>query len=177
MAQNNKLEQAKKALVFCLKNLNKDDRFELVRFSTEAESFFGKLMDADEGNRRRAEEFIQELKPIGGTAIEDALSKALKPAEIQGDKTRPYVIVFLTDGKPTIGATDEKELLAAVAKAIGDRTIRIFCFGIGADVNTHLLDGITEKTRATSQYVLRTRTSKSKCRVSTPKSTDPVCPT
>jgi Ca-activated chloride channel homolog len=154
MAQNNKLEQAKRALVFCLKNLNKDDRFELVRFSTEAESLFSSLMEANEANRQKAESFIQELRPIGGTAIEDALSRALKPAGTQADKTRPYVIVFLTDGKPTIGATDEKELLAGVSKAIGDRTIRIFCFGIGADVNTHLLDGITEKTRATSQYVL-----------------------
>jgi Ca-activated chloride channel family protein len=41
-----------------------------------------------------------------------------------------------------------------VAKAIGDRTIRVFCFGIGADVNTHLLDGIAERTRAASQYIL-----------------------
>ena len=31
---------------------------------------------------------------------------------------------------------------------------RVFCFGIGTDVNTHLLDRITEDTRAVSQYVL-----------------------
>jgi Ca-activated chloride channel family protein len=30
----------------------------------------------------------------------------------------------------------------------------VFCFGIGTDVNTHLLDKITEETRAASQYVL-----------------------
>jgi Ca-activated chloride channel family protein len=154
MAQNDKLEQAKKALFFCLKNLNTGDRFELVRFSTEAESLFGKLAEVNEVNRQKAEGFVKELRPIGGTAIEEALAKALKPAETRPEKTRPYVIVFLTDGKPTIGKTDERELLAGVEKAIGDRTIRIFCFGIGADVNTHLLDGIAEKTRAASQYVL-----------------------
>jgi Ca-activated chloride channel homolog len=154
MAQNDKLEQAKKALVFCLKNLNAGDRFELVRFSTEAESLFGKLAEVNEPNRQKAEGFVKELRPIGGTAIEEALANALKPAEIRPERTRPYVIVFLTDGKPTIGKTDEKELLAGVEKGIGDRTIRIFCFGIGADVNTHLLDGIAEKTRAASQYVL-----------------------
>jgi Ca-activated chloride channel homolog len=154
MAQNDKLEQEKKALVFCLKNLNTGDRFELVRFSTEAESLFGELVEANEANRQKAEGFVKELRPIGGTAIEEALAKALKPAEIRQERKRPYVIVFLTDGRPTIGKTDEKELLAGVEKAIGDRTIRIFCFGIGADVNTHLLDGIAEKTRAASQYVL-----------------------
>ena len=30
----------------------------------------------------------------------------------------------------------------------------IFCFGIGTDVNTHLLDKLTEQTRGYSQYVL-----------------------
>lgn len=154
MAEKDKLEQARKALVFCLKNLNKGDRFEVVRFSTEAEPLFGRLESSDEANRRKAEDFVQGLKPIGGTAIEDALTKALKPAETQAEKDRPYVIVFLTDGKPTIGMTDEKELLNLVARKIGDRTIRVFCFGIGADVNTHLLDQITERTRGASQYVL-----------------------
>jgi Ca-activated chloride channel family protein len=154
MADGDKIEQAKKALRFCLKNLNRGDRFEVVRFSTEAEPLFDKLEEATDDNRRRAEEFVKDLKPMGGTAIEEALVKALKPAEAQGRNDRPYVVVFLTDGRPTIGTTDEKELLGMVTKAIGDRAIRIFCFGIGTDVNTHLLDRITEKTRAASQYVL-----------------------
>ena len=39
-------------------------------------------------------------------------------------------------------------------KAEAGGQARIFCFGIGIDVNTHLLDRITEETRAVSQYVL-----------------------
>ena len=39
-------------------------------------------------------------------------------------------------------------------KKENDGRTRIFCFGIGTDVNTHLLDRITEDTRAVSQYVL-----------------------
>jgi Ca-activated chloride channel family protein len=39
-------------------------------------------------------------------------------------------------------------------KRENDGHTRIFCFGIGTDVNTHLLDKITEETRAFSQYVL-----------------------
>ena len=91
---------------------------------------------------------------MGGTAIEEALLKALEPAKSQGEKDRPYVVVFLTDGKPTIGNTDEDSLVANVSKATTDRSVRIFCFGIGTDVNTHLLDRLAEKTRAVSQYVL-----------------------
>ncbi len=67
--------------------------------------------------------------------------------------SRPFVIVFLTDGRPTIGTTDEDQIVAGVKKQ-GDGRTRIFCFGIGTDVNTHLLDRIAEETRAVSQYVL-----------------------
>lgn len=62
-------------------------------------------------------------------------------------------MIFLTDGRPTIGETDENRILATVKSANEGRT-RVFCFGIGTDVNTHLLDKITEETRAFSQYVL-----------------------
>jgi len=154
MADNNKLDQAKKALRFCLKNLNERDRFEIVRFSTETQPLFEKLLAVNDANLAQAEEFIQKLKPIGGTAIEEALVKALEPARGQGDRDRPYFVVFLTDGQPTVGSTNEDQILAAVSKALGERSVRIFCFGIGTDVNTHLLDKVAEKTRAASQYVL-----------------------
>src|SRR6266699_2290829 len=144
-----KLQQAQKALRFCVENLNGEDRFEIVRFSAEAEPLFGKLVDADSEHRKRASNFIADLKPIGGTAIADALEAALKA---RTEKTeRPFVIIFLTDGLPTVGTRNPDEIVADVKKA-GDA--RIFSFGIGSDVNTQLLDQIAEGTRAFSQYVL-----------------------
>ena len=144
-----KLQQAKKALQFCVENLNTDDRFEIVRFSTEAESLFGKLSEADSEHRKRASNFIADLKPIGGTAIADALETAFKARTEKSE--RPFVIIFLTDGLPTVGTRNPDEIVADVKKA-GDA--RIFSFGIGSDVNTQLLDQIAEGTRAFSQYVL-----------------------
>ena len=144
-----KLQQAKKALQFCVENLNTDDRFEIVRFSTEAESLFGKLSEADSEHRKRASNFIADLKPIGGTAIADALQTAFKARSEKSE--RPFVIIFLTDGLPTVGTRNPDEIVADVKKA-GDA--RIFSFGIGSDVNTQLLDQIAEGTRAYSQYVL-----------------------
>ena len=169
-----KLEQAKKAMLFCVENLNDGDRFEITRFSTEVEPLFARLVAADPANRERANDFIKGLKPIGGTAIDDALKKALsyregrsrreealtKPAGERlvtssptSNSDRPFMVIFLTDGLPTVGATDEETILAGVKQA-GGGNVRVFCFGIGTDVNTHLLDNITEATRATSQYVL-----------------------
>ncbi|MBI3876374.1 MAG: VWA domain-containing protein, partial [Verrucomicrobia bacterium] len=150
-----KLEQAKKALLFCVENLNENDRFEILRFSTEVEPLFDKLVDAEPANRKRAANFIKELKPLGSTAIDEALKKALTltPPGGAGKFIRPYVIIFLTDGMPTVGVTDDELILRNVRERNTDGT-RIFCFGIGTDVNTHLLDRIADLTRAYSQYVL-----------------------
>lgn len=146
-----KLEQARKALLFCVENLNDQDRFEIVRFATDLELGFDRLVDASRANRDRAADFIRDLKPTGGTAIHDALKKALALRPETGD--RPYFVIFLTDGLPTVGVTDNDAIVAAVKEA-AKGTTRVFCFGIGTDVNTHLLDRVTETTHATSAYVL-----------------------
>jgi Ca-activated chloride channel family protein len=151
MADDHKLDQAKKALQFCLANLNPDDRFEIVRFSTEPEPLFGSLTPASSSAIEKAESFVKDLHPSGGTAIDDALKQAiaLRPAKSE----RPYVMVFLTDGEPTVGETSEDAIVADTNQAADEGT-RIFCFGLGTDVNAHLLDRIADNTHATSDYVL-----------------------
>jgi len=147
-----KLDQAKKALTYCVESLNEHDRFEIIRFSTEAEPLFGRLVDAARTNRDRAEQFVREFRASGGTAMHDALKQAL--ALRPGNSERPCYVIFLTDGLPTVGETDNDRIIAMVRSSGGAaNTTRVFCFGIGTDVNTHLLDRITETTRAVSAYV------------------------
>ncbi|MGD8307533.1 MAG: VIT and VWA domain-containing protein, partial [Ignavibacteria bacterium] len=144
-----KLRQAKQALLYCINNLNPGDGFEIIRFSTEAYALFGKTVDANGNNLKRAEKFIESLKPVGGTNIEEALSIALE----SGDKSnRTHMIIFITDGKPTIGETDDDNLLKKIEN-LNDNKTRIFTFGIGNEINTHLLDKITEISRATRSYI------------------------
>jgi Ca-activated chloride channel family protein len=145
-----KIKQAKKALEFCLHNLNEGDRFEVVRFSTEAETLFSELKEVSKASREKALNFVKDLKPSGGTAINDAMTETLKLRP--RDSKRPFVVIFLTDGLPTMGITGEDQIVKNVKDAAGKT--RVFCFGIGNNVNTHLLDKITESTRAFSQYVL-----------------------
>jgi Ca-activated chloride channel family protein len=153
MADANKIDQAKKALNFCLANLNPDDRFQIVRFSSDVEPLFDSLVAADESHLKQARDFVKGLKPTGATALNDALLKALS-IHNPADKTRPYAVVFLTDGMPTVGETSDDRILDNTKNAAN--SARVFCFGIGADVNTHLLDGIAAITRATSSYVTGT---------------------
>jgi Ca-activated chloride channel family protein len=144
-----KMKQAKKALLFCLENLNKGDRFEIIRFSTEAEALFRDFAIVKEDNLTQARGFIERLQAIGGTNIDEALTLAMEMKKRPG---RPTMIVFLTDGKPTIGETDENRLLNKI-ETKNSSNLRIFTFGIGNDINTHLLDKITEITRGIRSYI------------------------
>lgn len=146
-----KIDQAKKALKYCVNTLNPHDSFEIVRFSTEAEPFFKTLTANNEDNRKKALAFIDGMNAAGGTAIEDAL-KASFDARAKSDKGRLFMVVFLTDGQPTVGEQNPEKLLG-IAKLRG-ADVRIFSFGIGTDVNTRLLDQMAEQTHAVSQYVL-----------------------
>jgi Ca-activated chloride channel family protein len=82
------------------------------------------------------------------------INRALLEAASMAGRERPTYLIFLTDGLPTVGSTDEQEILAQARRAAGGRTLRVFPFGVGADVNTRLLDGLADQTRGASQYVL-----------------------
>jgi Ca-activated chloride channel family protein len=74
---------------------------------------------------------------------------ALRPDKSE----RPYVVVFITDGMPTVGETRDDAIVAETDQA-ADQGTRVFCFGLGTDVNAHLLDRIAENTHAVSDYIL-----------------------
>src|SRR4029079_11823023 len=65
---------------------------------------------------------------------------------------RPAMIVFLTDGLPTVGTTDIKQIIKNVTDA-NRAKVRLFSFGVGYDVNTSLLDKLSADNRGTSDYI------------------------
>lgn len=143
-----KIKQTKEALKYCIRKLNKEDRFNIVRFSTDVDVLNDGFLEVNDKNLNKAGEFIDAVEARGGTAIDQALETALKSA---GKGERPHIVVFLTDGKPTIGETDPKAILGNVKKSV--RSARIFVFGVGEDLNAHLLDSISTDNGGVSQYV------------------------
>jgi len=144
-----KINQVKEALKFCINSLNKEDRFNLISFSTEIEKFKPNLIDYTSETKDGALKFIDNLQAKGGTNINDALLSALALASTS---TTPYMLVFLTDGLPTVGEQDIKKIVNNVNEANKQKS-RIFVFGVGDDVNTHLLDKISSLNKGVSEYV------------------------
>ncbi len=145
-----KMEQARKALKYCLDNLGPKDRFGLINFATTVNRYEDRLLEANSEQIVKAKKWVEELDATGGTAINDALASALELRP--KDEGRTFTVVFFTDGQPTIGETDPDKILKNTTAKNTSNT-RIFTFGVGDDVNATMLDQLAEKTRALSTYV------------------------
>ena len=148
--QGEKIVQARDALKFCLGQLDPDDRFEIISFNSSVNSFKGKLVSAKDDDIHNARYFAQQLSATGGTNINEALKRALSTKKEKD--SRPSSIVFLTDGLPTEGETNIKSILQNVEN-YKQMDFRVFSFGVGYDVNTYLLDKISEDSHGSANYV------------------------
>jgi len=144
--EGEKMAQAKEAARYVVERLNPQDRFNVVAFSTGVRSYASELAPAADGDG--ALPFIDRLEAMGGTNISLALLEAMN----QADAERPLTVIFLTDGLATEGIIETPLLLDAVGEA-APASARLFAFGVGDDVDTLLLDSLTENHRGTTTYV------------------------
>jgi Ca-activated chloride channel homolog len=144
-----KIEQAKAALLFLVRQLEAGDTFNIVGYDSEVESFRPELQRADPATIRAAVTWIEGLSAGGGTNIDGALRTGLR---MLTDTTRPNYLLFLTDGEPTSGETNEARIAANAAQE-NKAHARLFVFGVGFDVNGRLLDRLARELRGQSVYV------------------------
>jgi Ca-activated chloride channel family protein len=65
---------------------------------------------------------------------------------------RPRILVFMTDGLPTVGETNVGRIIDNV-RAARSPGVRLFTFGVGYDVNTALLDKLASENGGVADYV------------------------
>jgi len=145
-----KIEQAKEALKFCLNSLKPEDEFNVITFNESPVALFSGMRKATSENRIKAVNDVASIDATGGTNIAEALAKAL--AEFRGGGSSRNYIVFLTDGQPTVGDTNPESIVKKAAEANRNK-VRVFAFGVGYDVNTHLLDKLAEQSKGDADYV------------------------
>lgn len=151
MQEGGKMEQARKALQYCVSRLNPQDRFGIVDFATDWNALNESLLPADAEQKARAKRYIERLEAAGGTNIEAGLTEGLKL--LARSEGRVPMVFFLTDGVPTVGQTDVGALLKQAAQGNAALRARLFSFGVGSDVNTLLLDKLAEGGRGARDYV------------------------
>ena len=149
MADEGKMEKARAALLFGVSGLRDGDRFNVISFAGEEHLMETGLIAANASGRKRGEEFVGKLTPTGGTNINDALRAALRQFD---SSDRPKMLVFMTDGLPTVGESNVDKIIAN-ANAVKVENLRLFTFGVGYDVNTRLLDKLAAENSGTADYV------------------------
>jgi Ca-activated chloride channel homolog len=151
MAEEGKMEKARSALLYGVSILRPQDRFNVISFAGEERLMEAGLIPADEKGRQRGAAFIKALKPVGGTNINQALLASLEQFT-EADRARPKILVFMTDGLPTVHETNVTKIVDNVRKATKPG-VRLFTFGVGYDVNTTLLDKLAAENGGTADYV------------------------
>ena len=151
MADEGKMEKARAALLYGVRILRPQDRFNIISFAGEEHLMEARLIAADEKGRARGETFVKALKPMGGTNINQSLLASLRQFS-ESDRERPKMLVFMTDGLPTVDETNVTRIVDNVRKAVRPG-VRLFTFGVGYDVNTALLDKLASENGGVADYV------------------------
>ena len=148
--QGQKMSQARAAGVQLLQTLRPDDRFRLIDFSTDVHTFRDQFVFATPENLRAARRYLDDLDATGSTNIEAALREAMR---IEPTPERLPLVLFVTDGAPTVGERDPLRLADLARRDSRGQRPRVFSFGVGADVNVTLLEQLAIEGRGTSQFV------------------------
>ena len=145
-----KLEQVRQAALQILAGLEDGEAFNVIVYNESVEMFSPRPVLKNAETIAAARRYLLGVKARGGTNIHDALLEALRLRPMDGALP---IVLFLTDGLPTVGQTSERVIRNLATEANAHRR-RIFTFGVGVDVNSPLLENIAYTTRATATFVL-----------------------
>jgi Ca-activated chloride channel family protein len=144
-----KMEQAREAAREIVEALRPGEAFNILDYASDVAAFAPAPVIKNDKTIAQARDYLKSMNSGGGTNLSGALEEAMR--EPATPDMLPLV-VFLTDGIPSVGKTGEVEIREAAAKAnIAHR--RIFGVGVGNDVNAPLLDSIASASRGSSLFV------------------------
>ncbi len=138
------LNKAKEAVRRALRNLDSNDTFQVIRFSSNASSLGPDPVPATSENVKRGLQYLDSLHSGGGTMMIEGIKAAL---DFPHDENRLRIVSFMTDGY--IG--NEYEILGTIHERLGES--RIFSFGVGNSVNRYLLERMAVMGRGAVAYV------------------------
>jgi Ca-activated chloride channel family protein len=145
-----KLAQVREAALQVLAGLDDGEAFNVLLYNESVEPYSDHPVRKSRATMKAATEFLEAMTARGGTNIHDALLEALRQPPAAGALP---IVLFMTDGLPTIGQTSEAAI-RELARVGNPHQRRIFTFGVGVDVNTPLLEKVAYESRATATFIL-----------------------
>lgn len=153
------LAQARRAVRFVLEGLPAGDRFAVIAFDHEREvapvvndgdggapSASAALAAKEPGAVSRADRFLAEVTPRGGTELEPALEAAAKLLSF--DPGRTALVVLVTDA--AVG--NEGRILRRAKEILGGT--RLYVLGVGPAVNRYLVERLARASGGAADVIL-----------------------
>jgi Ca-activated chloride channel homolog len=135
-----KLERSYQALETLLRTLTPNDKFNLILFNTQTQSFQPAAIPADGAAIQHALDFVRASRLRGGTDLQRALDEALRQCANSSGKS---YLVLLSDGGATRGTIQNGKLAAwyeTAWKHLPETSRpKTYIFGVGDDANLPLL--------------------------------------
>jgi Ca-activated chloride channel family protein len=145
MANKGKLGLSSNAAGAFISSLGTDDRCEVMSFNTVPNFKFEELRSVNEETKTAANEFLKSRQARGGTELRPAVNAALR----YKDPDRALNVVILSDGMTA--QNEQRELLNAINSAPAGT--RIFCVGVGNEVNRPLLKQLAEEAGGMAAFI------------------------
>ena len=137
----NKIEETKKAVIECLKQLDVGDKFNIIPFESRFQAMNVTSIEYNESTMKDAEKYVNSLVPLGGTEILSPIKFALY------EKETDKIILLFTDGQ--VG--NETEIIQFVDENIGNS--RLFPFGIDSNVNSAFIKELAKVGNAKAELI------------------------
>ena len=145
MGEENKLGISRRGITGFTETLGADDRFEVIAFNVVPQVLFSGLREVTAERKAEAARFLAAQAAKGGTELRSALGAAYRLAE----PNRTLNVVFLSDGLTEQG--DRQALLEMIRQRPANS--RVFCVGVGNDVNRALLEQMAEDSGGLASFI------------------------
>ena len=145
MANEGKMRLSRNSLQAFIESLGPQDRFEMVAFNIAPDPLWSRLQTVSKETQQQAAEFLARQKARGGTSLRPAVSAAYR----YDDPDRVLNIVVLSDGMTE--EAEQQELLQVIDQRPAGS--RVFCIGVGNEVNRPVLDQLAQKAGGISDFI------------------------
>uniref|UniRef100_A0A8C9ZKE7 Inter-alpha-trypsin inhibitor heavy chain 2 n=1 Tax=Sander lucioperca TaxID=283035 RepID=A0A8C9ZKE7_SANLU len=152
-----KMKQTVEAMQAILDDLTIDDHFSIIDFNHNVRCWSEELVAGSSIQVADAKKYIQNIKPSGGTNINEALMRAVQmllKASNQGliDPRSVSMIILVSDGDPTVGEIKLSTIQKNVKRVMREE-FSLFSLGIGFDVDYDFLERIAIDNRGMAQRI------------------------
>ncbi|ERL91287.1 hypothetical protein D910_08620 [Dendroctonus ponderosae] len=107
---------------------------------------------ATESNIINAKEVVKQLDANGGTDIQSALKIGLNIETSNAIKIHQPIIVFLTDGEPTVGESNTERIVSSIT-ALNTLKVPIFSLSFGDGADREFLKKLSLKNQGFSRHI------------------------